>query len=410
MEVLKFHPVRRRPLLASPLYFPFLHTAMGKHIVPGGGGGGGGLTFLGQTDQSAKPRPYLKSAMNPVPFTDKASLTNAINGMVGGDYIFYNGPSPGFTISASGADAYSILNKNPSSPVVIDFGTATTKWGTSLGNHVTFNYTGAGKNNSLYINSCSNLKIYGGEYVGGGLVMQAPSHYNEMWDIAVHNIGGTGLHFRGNTSGGASSEADHCFFRMEVFRMCLNPQVTDPHADKGTGIHGFLFHDTSGGNVHDNTVIVDGYNPLQPGEVSPYDGLVYPEGAMGSICEIGSPGASENNNTFYLRGTNCHMIPNATNPGSSGSGQTGGNVINAWGNVKFNGMVVAWLEGNDMTGQLLSAAGGSYWPGSPAATILHGRWHNINQSTAGGNAPEPYATVTKTGATLGFIYQDMLAY
>jgi hypothetical protein len=237
--------------------------------------------------------------------------------------------------------------------------------------------------------------------------MQAPSHFNSMYDSLIHNIYGTGIHFRGNTSSGTGSEADHCYFRVEVTRHCMWPKLDTAHADMGTGVHAFLFHDTSAGAVHDNTTIVYGHNPLQAGEVSPYDGLVYPEGSQGSVCEIGAPGGSETNNTFYLLGRDLGMIPNGTNPGSTAS-QTGGNVVNAWGNVDFNGMVFGWLEGNNCTGQLLHASGGSYWPGSPAVKIMHGRYHNVALSTAGSNKPEPYAVVNVNGTALGFDYQDML--
>lgn len=402
-QVERFTPMHQ-PLVHPPQYFP--HSALSKHHAGGGGGGGGGLSFIGLTSWN---RPLAKVGMNPVPFVDKAGLTTAITNMVGGDYIFYNGSGP-LNIQASGADGYHIGNKNPSSPVVIDLGTRQSIWNPSIqsNNYVAFNFTGSGGFAGLSIDGCSNLTVYGGDVTSNyfGVTMNGPTHNFNWYDGYIHDVGNTGFHLRGNTGSGVGADVGNNTIRVEVNRFCMNPATDTAHNDRGTGAHAFLFHDSSGGDVHDNIIALYGHDSLQPGEFS--YGVTWPEGGGGSCCEIGSPSTSETNNTFYLKGENLGMIPNGTNPGSTAQ-QTGGNVINAWGNVKMNGMVIAWLEGNNCTGQLLHAAGGSYWPGSPAVKILHGRWHNVALSTAGSNQPEPYATQTVTGSPLGFDYQDMQA-
>lgn len=359
----------------------------------------GGTSFLSVTSAS---RPSFTPTRT-VNFSTSSELSAAISGMAAGDLIKYNGTG---VLNISN---FSINNKNPASNVVIDFGTHKSIWDSS---HVSTNYVKFNNTNSsafaISINSCSHLTIYGGDLTGAGRGIEfvGPNHHVIWWDAYVHDIASQGMHFKGVTGSGVGVEVHDNEFRLEVDRFCMNPAL-DPHSDKGTGLHGVLFHDTNGGNVHDNTIILYAHDSLRPGESS--YGKTWPEGGGGSAIEIGSPSSSNSNNTFYVKAENLLMVPNGTNPGSTIK-QTGGNAINLWGNVKFNGMVIGWVEGTNLSGNLVHAAGGSYWPGSPAVQILHGRYHNICQSTAGSNSALPYMTSSQDGHPLGFSYNDMTSF
>jgi hypothetical protein len=383
------------PIVREPLWMPSM-AGMAGLAKRRGGGGPPPLSFVGQTNWA---RPAF-SPVRTVNFTTKAQLDAAIANMQDGDLIRYTGTGV-LNISSSGGDAYTLTGKNPVGRVMIDFGTSQSLWNPGLvsGNYVSFNYTGSTSNNAFVLNACSNLYLMGGDISSGGqgILMQGANHDIEWDDVYLHNIGGTGCHMRGITGSGTSVEVHHMVFRGEVNRCCMNPSL-DPHTDRGTGIHGFLFHDTNGGFVHDNTIALYAHDFLAPGEVSV--GQTWPEGGGGSAIEIGSPSVSENNNTFFIKGENLLMIPNGTNPGSTSS-QTGGNVFNMWGTVPVNGMIVGWAEGINCTGAVVYGVGGGWHPGSPPMTVLHGRHSNTNQNqSAGGHISTPY------DPNWGIVYQD----
>ncbi len=337
-----------------------------------------------------------------VHFSTKAQLDAAIADMTAGDLIQYNGTGV-LTISSGSGTAYTLANKNPATDVVIDFGCARNIWdpSTITGNHVKFAYTGSSNIDCFYIHDCSHLRIYGGEFnsgIGGAAIrVRGAMSSVRMWDWYVSQAGSHGIQIQpANPSTGAAETITGCHFRGEVNRFCMNP-ANDPHNDKGTGFHGCLWHDTNHGTITSSEMILYAHDSLQPGATSA--GKTWPEGGGGSGIEIGTVGDASSNNTFYILGENLLMIPNGTNPGSTGK-QTGGNVAQHWGSTKLNGHVFGWVEGNNCTGAVTHGAGGTWFPGSPAISVTHGRHSNVNQSHEGSNTTTPYDT------THGIVYHD----
>lgn len=352
------------------------------------------------------PRPSF-TPVRTVNFSTKAQLDAAIADMQPGDLIKYNGTGV-LTISSNTGNAYKLENLNPASLVVIDFGTRattqTTAWGApTSGNYVRFQYTGTSQWDAMFITKCSNLRIYGGEYTTGnagncGFRMFGGCKNVLAWDQYVNLVGNTGVGLPPiDSHTGDPLSIDHCSFRIEVNRCCMNPNW-DPHADKGTGSHGCIIHGNSG-HFDNNLVCISAHDPLQPGESSV--GQVWPEGAGGSVIEVGTDiktglpasSTSQNNNTYYAKGKNFKMLvmrPGTVNPGSTIS-QTGGNLINAWGSVPLNGNVFEWLEGDTCTGNIFHGAGNNWKTANPAIKVNHGRAHNMClDPNYGGHGTNPY--------------------
>jgi hypothetical protein len=332
-----------------------------------------------------------------VPFLDKTGLTSALNSIQGGDYIYYNGTSGSpYVISSSTGIPLSVSNLNPASPAVIDFGCSNNIWDSSkvTSNYVKMSYTGTSNVNAMTLRNCSNLYIYGGYLttgIGGpGAICQAPLSNVSWYDAYVQNVGSGGFAFRPQDSGNVASVITNFLLRAEVNRWGMNP-TNDTHNDKGSGQHACILHGTTG-ELSNSTFAIWGHDPLRPGEVS--NGQTWPEGSGGCVIEPGNDvGGPMNNLTLYAKGDNLLMQPTGAggNPGSSGSGQSSGNVINLWGNVPLDGLNVGWAEGNNITGSVSHCQTGTWHPGSPAVTFIHGRGTNTNQF-AGPNSAQRYMT------------------
>lgn len=371
-----------------------------------------GLDFLSQTSW---PRPTFTPIRNR-PFSDAATLSSLLSTMQPGDRIYYNGTgvlniSGSSHVVGSGAAGVVVLNNhNPSSPVVIDLGVKQSIWAPSLDtlNYVSIQYTGTATGWApLLISNCSNLYIYGGEmnagvYAGAGVSMWGPVHNCYVWDTYIHDIGGSGVSATANTTGGVSSVINNNNTRVEVSRFSMNPAM-DPHADKGTGSHGFILHPGSaGGDYHNNVWTGYCHDSLVPGAISA--GQVWPEGGGGSACENGmsQPSFVYNNETYYIKGQNLLMTPMHTgcvNPGST-SAQTAGNVFDAYGSTPQNGGIIGWAEGINCTGSVVRGSG--LHVGSPPLTVKHGRHTNVNQYTGTGNISVPY------DPNFGIVYEDCI--
>lgn len=415
-----------------------MRAALARRRVSGGGGGGGGggTDFTSLTNWSRPTSLATTPTANRKPFTTSAGLTSALNGMVAGDYIYYAGTSGSpLVISSSSSVPFPMTGHNPSANVTIDFGTVSTTqidaWSpgassASAGNYVKFAYTGTSNiTNAMTLMNCSNLTIYGGYFttqtsttVGGvGCINEAPLSNINWYDAYVSNVGLSGFAFRGQNSSGAASVITNCLYRVEVNRWSMRPDA-DTHPDKGTGNHACIVHGTTG-QINDTTFAIYGHDPLLPGEIVNINGVnvTYPEGGGGCVIEPGNDtGGPLNNYTIYAKGTNLLMKPTGAggNPGSSGSGQTAGNIVNLWGSIPLDGCVVNWAEGSNCTGAVVhGTVTGGYYPGSPPITVNHGRGVSMNQFTGGGNTTEKYVGIgagTGSGGTAtsdkGIVFHD----
>lgn len=316
---------------------------------------------------------------------------------------FYNGEGA-LTISSSTGTVYTI-NKNPTSTAIVDFGTpshaAVANWGSpTTPNYVKFAYTGTSNVDCFYVHDSSNMCFYGGEFTsgnyGGASIRYRGAGTNiHMWDFYSSMSGSHGIQIQpANPSDGSAETIDGCHFRGEVTKFCYNP-ANDPHKDKGSGLHGCLWQDTSHGTISSSSIALYAHDSLPPGAVSA--GQTWPQGGGGSGIEIGTVGDSTSTNTFYILAENLLFTPwhsGAVNPGTdtTSSAQTGGNAVNHWGSKPLNGHVFEWVEGNNLTGAVTHGAGGSWFPGSPAIHVKHGRHSNVNQYTGGANISVPYDT------------------
>ena len=315
----------------------------------GGGGGGGGPSFLSLTSWA---RPFTQAdATRLVPFTTTGGLTTALNNIQAGDYIYYNGNGVLPFTSGSGA-VLNITGHNMSSTTVIDFGTSNSIWGSPVsGNYCSFSFTGNANQNAISLNNCSNLTLYGG-YVTAptgnqGLLCQAPLTNILWYDLYIYYVGGSGIAVRPQTGSGTASVTNNITIRAEVNRWSMFPSY-DSHTDRGTGFHALILHGLEG-QMNDCTWAIYGHDPLKPGESA--NGYTWPEGGGGCVIEFGqSPTTSTtiNNNTGYAWGVNVLGKPNLSNPNPTtpqGAGSTApvgamGNIINQWGTVPLNGLVI----------------------------------------------------------------------
>lgn len=360
-------------------------------------GTSGSPSFVSLTNW-ARPITLAQALADPswttVPFTTSAGLTTALNNITGTSakvYIYYNGTggSPLVINTTTAANAYTISGKNPAGQVVVDLGTARSTWGSSTTtNYVKFtqNHTSTNGESALSILASSNLALYGGEFTSTaiGISMRGAITTVSLFDTWIHDVGMHGILAIPSTSSGGTSTITGTRIQAEVGpNWCMNPAL-DPHPDKGSGIHcAILFDSGNGSSFTNNTLAIYGHDSLTAGATS--YGQTWPEGGGGSCMELGqTSGGSGANNTLYAKGVNFHMIPNSTNPGSTGTRQFGGRLIALWGNVALTGLRMGWLEANNITGPMVGGDGGNWHP--TAIVVDHGRATLTNQSTVGSNA------------------------
>lgn len=347
------------------------------------------------------PRPTF-TPVRTVRFWQKSgadSLDAAIAGMQPGDLIkydptFFGKPSQPLTISSSTTRPYTIHDKNPSSPVVIDFGCSHNLWDPSkvTNEYVRFAYTGTQSGwEGLLLYNVSNLRIYGGEYdtghYGGAAFRTfAPVRNCLVLGAYVAMAGGSGVGIAGKTvSGGLGVGNSGNRFQFEVNRFSMNP-AQDPHPDKGTGQHGMILH--GGGFYTDNDFAIYAHDPLRPGEISA--GKTWPEGAGGGAVEVGiDENLNYADNHYWVLAENMLMETNGSNPGSTSSQHIGGWAILAYGHGVMTDNVFEWAEARHMSSGVINCGGGTWWqtPAGHEISMLVGRRTDVRRYPAGIQAP-----------------------
>lgn len=336
-----------------------------------GGGGGGGTTYESVTNWA---RPAFTPTRS-VPFTDRTSLSNAISGMQAGDYIYYAGTGV-LTLSSSSGDAFTISGKNPSGKVVIDFGTRASVYGApTTPNYVEFQCSATSNLDALYIINCSNLTIYGGSMTtmnsaGSGIYVVGPCTNLVMWDWYCYNLGGHGI-FAAPSSTGA---INNCSFRGEAVNWGQNLNL-DPHAEKGTGLHGGLLADITNGGGFQNTVFA----------------IYAHDSNAGNGIELGQSGGGPiSGNTIYCK---------AVNLSKQATSQVAANTIALWGTINI-GVTAGWLEGDNLQGRVVDGEGlnSAALVNAGKFTVSHGRHSNTNQN--------PHLSTTESGVAATQPYDD----
>ena len=277
-----------------------------------------------------------RPAFTPTRTIDVASasaLKSAIANLQPGDLVK---ATAAFTVSGE-----TVISKQLASWAVLD-----------LGGYVTFEYSGGSNLPAVYLNDSSYLRIYGGiattDKTGGGGILSHGMNHVLWWGFRVHDTGGTCVSMFPASDGGS---IDHVDLQGEMSQCGLN-LAWDPHAEKGTGLHGANLEDNGQYPFHDNRFAF----------------YVHDEPA-GAAVEYGSAGPNVGYaNTLYLKAINLTDV--ATQ-------QTGGNGLQLWG-VTGLGLDAKYIEVANAQGRAVET-GGMYSGASLAAvTVEYGRASNTN--------------------------------
>ena len=258
----------------------------------------------------------------------------------------WSGIQPGDLISVHGvtfSGEVTLANKNLAGWAEIHFDSATKFVGVSTVQNVP----------AVWINNDSYIRFYGGDIsdsasggqAGPGILVY-DSSYITWWGFVSHDVGRDGLDIFSVNK--ANSNLD---FKGEVYHWGLN-LAWDPHAEKGTGLHGANLGDSNYG--------------MQDSRIA----LYAHDGAAGAGVEAGGASSTDffKNNTIYLWCQNLTMVALS---------QTGGNCLQFWGE-NVTGNVIKYLEAENLQGRPYET-GGMYSGQSLASnTIVYGRAANTN--------------------------------
>lgn len=202
---------------------------------------------------------------------------------------------------------------------------------------------------AVWINKVSHVRFYGSVITnprGSDGVLVYDSSHVTWWGFVIHDVGGTGLFTPGITRAN-----DHLDFKGEISRWSEN-LAWDPHAEKGTGLHGANIGDFKYG-VRDSRFVLDLH-----------------DGAGGAGVEIGGANPTDGvwHNTFYLR---CRRLTKRA------VSQVAGNCLQVWGENVI-GNRIKYLEAENLQGRPYDT-NGLYSDVSLASnTIAYGRAARTN--------------------------------
>jgi hypothetical protein len=282
---------------------------------------------------------------------DSASgLLSALANLKPGDYVKATAP---FTVRGE-----TIIDKQLSAPAVVDLGTGA--------NAVHFVYDGGQNLPAVWLNHAANIRFYGGDLTtastgGSGLLMHGGTNIL-WWYFRIHDCGGSGLAgfntapFSGNDLYG---EITHSGLQY----------AWDPHAEKGSGMHGAIFEDAGSLNAFTNNRIA----------------LYVHDQPSGAALEWGNSqaGAPSDGNLIYLKAVNLTFKSLL---------QTGGNALQLWGGSTL-GAEVAYLEVVNTQGRAVDCNGCYDASGTGTAsgvTVDYAVASSTNQNWA---LNEPYNTL-----------------
>jgi hypothetical protein len=289
----------------------------------------------------ADTRPAF-TVLREVDVASQAELQSAITNIRAGDLVK---ATTGFSVSGEFK-----ISVNPSGPAEIDLGTGS--------GAVTFSYTGTSDLPSVWIVNSSNLRIFGGEVhgpppgqVGNGGVMVYHATNVLWWHFHIHDVAGIGLSLY-PVSGAISG----CDFQGEVDHWGENTSY-DPHAEKGTGVHGANVSDVGGGIYTNNRLALYAH-----------------DGPAGAAIQIGNPDGSGqiSGNTIILKAVNLTM--HATS-------QVAGNALQEWGGVPMQ-INVPYLEASNLQGRAVDANGVYSGVNQTRVIVGYGRATNTNLNTS----------------------------
>ena len=316
---------------------------------------GSGLTYE-QAIAYTQTRPSFTPTRT-IDVSSASELNSALAGLEPGDLVQ---ATSSFTVSNSSSDALVIKNRL-SAPAEIDL------------TGVKIVYTGTQQVNGVWLNNASNLYIFGGDISTsdtGGVCLRDYGSQNVLWwGFTAHDCGASG--FQAQAIGGP---VDHDDFQGTIWKVGQN-LAWDPHAEKGTGLHGANLWDANQtGNFTNNRFAFYAHDI-----------------PVGACVEFGNDQGSATGNVLYLKCVNATDVAQT---------QTGGNALQIWGHTNTLGLDVKYLEGDNLQGFCLRL-GISSGQTAKGVTIEYGRAANTNQNPR-------YAGQTPWDNQFGVVYQDVL--
>jgi hypothetical protein len=245
----------------------------------------------------------------------------------------------------------------------------------------TTTFIGAAGSNlpAVWIKSCRHIRFYGGHMTnpkGGSGVTIYDSSYFTWRGFGIHDTGNTGLFVQG-----IKTAVDHLDLKGVISRWGLNPGL-DPHAEKGTGMHGANLADANYG-VKDSRFA-----------------LYLHDGAAGSGVEAGGAKSTDgfSNNTLYLWCRNVTM---------QAKSQVAGNCAQLWGE-NDTGNTFAYLEAENLQGRPYDANG--VYGGQSLATdsVAYGRSSNTNLNPYLSHTEPAVSPTTAWDTRRGTVFGDVL--
>lgn len=229
-------------------------------------------------------------------------------------------------------------NKTMASDAEIDFDAATKFVG--------------GSNNALpdvWISNTNHLRLFGGDISGQGVLIYGSS-YVLWYGFKVHDVAGQGVFITG-----VNRAVDHADIKGEVSNWGTD-LTQDPHAEKGTGLHGINVADSSYG-VNNSRIAMYTH-----------------DGSAGAGMQIGGANATDNaaDNTIYMKCLNLTM---------HAVSQIAGNCVQVWGeNITNNDF--KYIEATNLQGRPFDVDGVYSGQTLSTNTIDYGRATNTNLNSS----------------------------
>lgn len=298
-------------------------------------------TFSSETAYT-KTRPAFTPTRT-ISVSGAAALKAAISNLQPGDLVK---ATSSFTVAGE-----TIIAKRLSSAAVLDL------------TGVSFVYSGTSNLPAVWLNNSSHLQIYGGDLstsdAGGSCLLDYGSQDVLWWGFSLHDCGGSGLAVF--TTGAAVDRLD---LEGTVTKVGQN-LAWDPHAEKGTGLHGAILWDAGTTYPFTNTRIA-----LDEHDIP-----------VGACVEIGNSAAAvASGNSLILRCVNETEVSTT---------QTGGNGLQLWGDTSSLDLDVQYIEVDNAQGRALEAGGVYSGQRLSGVTVEYGRASLTNQNAAldGGARP-----------------------
>lgn len=206
---------------------------------------------------------------------------------------------------------------------------------------------------AVWINNDSHIRFYGadisdsaaGGQAGDGILVYDSDHVS-WWGFVIHNTGRNGLSVYS-----VNKTNDSLDFKGEISNWGLNT-AWDPHAEKGTGLHGANLADSNYGVQNSRFA------------------LYLHDGPSGAGIQAGGASSTDlfKNNTIYA------WCQNLTKVALS---QAGGNCVQYWGE-NVTGNVIKYLEAENLQGRPFETGGMYSGQSLSSNTIEYGRASNTN--------------------------------